>query len=223
MIRDGRLVIGFALLSSLTAAMDAGGLTAVVAHVDGEVRVASPADPGTGSSARSLQVLAAGSVVNLGPGAQADLVCSSQHFVALVGPARWSLTAPGCAEGIELPLGTYGDVAPERGRLWGWAGARMVGLEVRVVASENQEQPIPLAPRGTNVMAERPFLRWRWSGAAGTYRFEIGDGARPVRIAAAMSSAGQTRRGIMRLSVQRACRPITPVCRLAVATGLRLS
>lgn len=100
-------LLGVILTMDTAAAVPAGELSAVVAHVEGSVGVADPADFGPGAPIRPLQVLSAESVVTLGPGSHADLVCSTERPTFLAGPRQWSLTAPWCVEGRDLPLGSY--------------------------------------------------------------------------------------------------------------------
>ena len=194
-------LLGASLVVGSAAAVHAGGLTAVVAHVEGAVSVGDPADLSPGAAIRPLQVLSAGSIVTLAGGAHVGLVCSIEHLILLAGPGRWSLTAPGCAEGRELPLGSYDELALEAGRLRSLAGVLALSPGIRAEDLDDPRVPILLTPRGPNVLDERPVCAgaeraalkatcWRSRGSrAGCGSMPPGPAVRPSQPGTTRSSA----------------------------------
>lgn len=169
-------------------------LRAAITDFDGQVTVSSgPGGEGLRRAHRSL-VIPEGQLVTVGPGAWAEIVCSSDTRVYLEGRREWRLDAEGCREGEPLFPNAYFSVAPEAGRVRFRGDERLPVLEQRMRGAEdNPLWPTLLHPRNTAILEARPEIVW--TGVAKAYEYEIelvGCGIEAARIEAGTLSCGRS-------------------------------
>ena len=100
--------VGIPLTAALLAAvaagsvLAAGGASAVLSQVRGEVALLPAAGAPTGPPARPLEMVAAGAALRLAAGAEAVVICADDHALRLTGPAEWEAGPGACASGRAL-------------------------------------------------------------------------------------------------------------------------
>ena len=137
-------------------------LTALLSQVQGDVTVVKTSDAGeqTTRAARPMQVLAAGVTVRVPGGAQAGLICSTERWIDLAGGSDWQLTEAACAEGRDLPAGTFKSMAPKAGRIVSLDGSMVVESQTKEKEGDYGRIPVILSPRNTSLLELAPELRW---------------------------------------------------------------
>lgn len=147
-------------------------LIAVVTRIDGGVTVAGTADRRKPRPARLFQAVRRGETADVPPAGRAGLVCSTDHWIELVGPAHWTLTEAACRAGRPLPAGTFRSVALQGGRLLALRGAFVFERRTRG-GEEDGEIPLVLSPRRTAVLEPRPGIVWTRVPGAVNYAVEL--------------------------------------------------
>jgi len=121
--------------------------------------------------------------------AWADVVCSTETLVTLVGPVRRQLTAEACRGGNPLPLGSYRRTAPEAGSLsprW-----QVYERPARGPEKADPSLPLLLVPRDTWVLEPRPAISWTRVERAVEYEIEkVGTEKKTARLDAAAVACG---------------------------------
>jgi len=144
-------------------------LTAVVTQVEGTVTVEGGRAHDEVRRLRPPELVRAGDKINVPDGGRVGLVCSTDHWIELSGPKRWTVTEPGCDQGCERSPGTYRSLAPRGGRFRVVDGMFVLERSVR--------EPVPdallLSPRQTAVLEARPVIRWRQVARAVEYEIEL--------------------------------------------------
>ena len=156
-------IFGFLSLIAVAGDTNAQEQKAVVTQVQRTV---------TDSAAReirTLDILPAGSKLHVPRGGRIGLICSSDHWVDLVGVSNWVLNEDSCRAGRELEPGTYRSLAPRGGRFRTVDGVLVIERDTRDLPTE----VVLLSPRETLVREARPKLRWFRQPGAVEYEIEL--------------------------------------------------
>ena len=166
--------------AAFAASPRAERLTAVVAHLQGNVTIAEAASLRRGRSslpsvrrAQFLQIVGTGDDVHVPAGAGAGLVCSTDRWVELPGGKNQQLTEALCRTGKPLPPGTYWRLAPAGGRMRSLEGVLVLEGETRSPDDEDPGVPLLLSPRNTAVLDSRPAILWTQVPGATEYVIEL--------------------------------------------------
>ncbi len=169
-----RLVTAWLTAAFLTAATaDATALTGIITQVEQTGESVQLTEPGTRSIAlpKPLQRIGAGTVLTIPRGARLGVVCSTQQFIRIEGPASWVLEAKSCSLGRPLKLDDYSLIMPRGGRLRVVPG--LLGLEQEMRGDEEDLlAPTVLSPRNTALRTLRPAIEWIRIPSAVEYRIE---------------------------------------------------
>jgi len=174
MTRETRTAISFLALGCLIAGR-AGGtmLTGIITQIEQDKERVELREPGTTSPLvpRSGQTVQAGARLTIPQGARIGVVCSTQHFVRIHGPASWTLDAKACSLGRQLSLADYSLIVPRGGRLRVVSG--LLGLELEMRGDEGDYlAPVVLSPRNTALRTLRPAISWSRVPGAIEYQIE---------------------------------------------------
>lgn len=147
---------------TVDATPNEAGLTAVLSQVQGDVTVVETGDGGdqTTRVARPMQVLAAGTTLRLLDGARAGLICSTERWIDLAEGSDWQLTEAACAQGRQLPAGTFKSMTPNAGRILSLEGGMVVESQTKEKEADYGRIPVILSPRNTRLLELAPELRW---------------------------------------------------------------
>lgn len=179
------------LLLSAPSVVSAQTADGVVSQVSGHVLLVEPG-PGAGGAAfaaRPLQVLAAGTFLELGRGAAATVLCAEDVLVRLSGPTSWRLGPATCSQGSPLPDGTFLRLVPGAGRVRALAGTLFEESPSRGDDGFGTE-PVLLSPRSpqrstVTIFEARPEIAW--AEVRGTLEYEVvvvrSDGERTTTVA----------------------------------------
>jgi len=173
-----------ALLLSATAAVSQPRVAAVLTSVAGSVTLGEPV-----RRAADRQQVNAGEVIHVAPEGRAVLLCSTDRWIEIRGPADWALSAAACARGRAVPSGLYDTVAVEHGhiRFVGASGA----IELDTRGDADPDVPIVLSPRNTTLAEQRPVVVWTKVPGAVQYEIEwVGAGMAPLKVAAGEAACG---------------------------------
>jgi hypothetical protein len=122
-------------------------------------------------SPRPWQVVRAGARFVVPQGARLGIVCSTEYFVRIEGPASWALDEKACSRGRHLARVDYELIIPRGGRLRVVAG--LLGLAQEMRGDEGDPlAPTILSPRNTALRTLRPSISWVRIPSAIEYRIE---------------------------------------------------
>lgn len=163
------------LISGLLApaSAGAGSLTAVVTQVEkgGESVQLQEAASRSILPPKPWQVVRAGARFVVPKGAHLGIVCSTEYFVRIEGPASWELDEKACARGRHLARVDYELIVPQGGRLRVVPG--LLGLTQEMRGNEDDLlAPTILSPRNTALRTPRPAISWVRVPSAVEYQIE---------------------------------------------------
>jgi hypothetical protein len=163
------------LLSGLLdpASVGAGSLTAVITQVEkgGESVQLQEAASRSILPPKPWQIVRAGARFVVPKGARLGIVCSTEYFVRIEGPASWDLDEKACARGRHLARVDYELIVPQGGRLKVVPG--LLGLAQGMRGNEDDPvAPTILGPRNTALRALRPSISWVRISSAVEYKIE---------------------------------------------------
>lgn len=116
-----------------------------------------------------LQLLTPGERVNVPAKKRVVILCSSDRWVLIRGPAEWRLDGPACARGQQLPAGVFRGLSAEAGRLRSFGGPTLLMRESR--QDPREQVAVVLAPRETALREARP--RAFFTALPGAVDYEI--------------------------------------------------
>jgi len=149
-------------------------ISAVITQVHGTVTIAE--NSAAGQSVRRalpMQILRLGATLTIPTSGQVGLICSNERWISLTGEAAWQLTEAACSSGRPLPPGSYGNLAPETGRIRSVDTSKVLESSTRERERDYGAIPVVLSPRNTSLMNPRPDIRWTAVEQAVEYQVEL--------------------------------------------------
>lgn len=150
-----------------SASQAAGEPLALLTSYSGEVTIERN---GGEIAARPLLPLREGDVVQLQEKAGATVVCRTDRAVDLARSERLSHEL--CAQGTELPAGSYAVVEPRGGRIQRVDGSFEPAPATRELPGDYAAFPVVLSPRNTALVDVRPTVRWTETPGAVDYQIQ---------------------------------------------------
>lgn len=170
-----RATLASLLISGLLgpALAGAGSLTAVVTQIEegGETVQLQETASRSLLPPKPWHVVRAGARFVVPKGARLGIVCSTEFFVRIEGPASWELDEKACSHGRHLARVDYELIVPQGGRLRVVPG--LLGLAQEMRGNEDDLlAPTILSPRNTALRTPRPSISWVRVPSAVEYRIE---------------------------------------------------
>ncbi len=141
---------------------------AILTRFSGEVAVERR--DGEEVAATPLMALSDGDRVKLSGAARATVVCRDDRALEFDRSQR--MTDELCAQGTELPAGSFAIVEPRGGRIQPVAGSYEPASRTRELPEHYEQYPVVLSPRHTALLESRPQLQWTEVPGAVDYRIQ---------------------------------------------------